>query len=83
MSFIAPEYLYPATDAGLPPTIFQRFGPTLFGPPLVKLWQAAHFLETFLPASALADASIAMIGSGPAGTAAVATAATGTSLEIM
>ena len=38
-------------------TMFQRLGPTLFFPPLLKLWQEAHFLAILapLPASALAN----------------------------
>ena len=40
------------------------------GWPLSNVWQAVQTLVSFLPASALADASNGPIGSGPAGAAA-------------
>ena len=82
MPVIGPEYLKPLTAAGLPPTMFQRFGPTLLAPPFVKVWQAAHFFATFFPASILALARRFVTGSGPAGASDLAATAWGSFVAI-
>ena len=62
-SLRAAEYSKPAACAFSRSTTSQRSGPTLFGPPFSKLWQAAQALVPPLPLSASALASRTAMGS--------------------
>src|SRR4051794_41251200 len=64
LAFMAAEKLKPP----LPSPFFslivpKRFGPTRFGPPFSKVWQAAHFLAAAAPFSTEAVANNFSIGS--------------------
>lgn len=56
-SFIALEYLNPATFATALLEIFHRFGPIRFAPLLVNVWHALHFLASAFPCVTSAFAS--------------------------
>ena len=42
------------------PTTSQRFGPTVFLPPLATVWHDLHFLNNLAPLSGVAEASMVM-----------------------
>src|SRR5438128_1829355 len=63
---IASEKAKPASDALGRLTMPHRLGPTRLGPPLVKVWQAAHFFAACSPFSTDAEASSFSIGSAGA-----------------
>src|ERR1700704_2318838 len=63
LPFIAAEKLNPRPSPRFSPTIPYRFGPTRFGPPFSKVWQAAHFLAAAAPFSTDAVCSSFSIGS--------------------
>src|ERR1700746_3460286 len=62
LAFIAAEKLNPASDALGRPTTPHRLGPTMFRPPLLKVWQAWHFFAEFSPRPVTALASSCSIG---------------------
>src|SRR3954454_16909607 len=65
--FIAAEKLKPFLPSPFfSLTVFQRLGPTRFGPPFAKVWQAAHFLAAAAPFSTEAVCSSFSIGSAAA-----------------
>src|SRR5262245_62333648 len=72
LDFIAAEKLKPPLPSPFfSLTVPQRFGPTRFGPPFSKVWQAAHFLAAAVPFSTEAVCSSFSIGSDGAAAAAV------------
>src|SRR3981081_2967739 len=83
LAFSAPEYLSPASEAFGRPTAPHKLGPTRGRPPLVKVWQAAHFLAEFSPRPTSALASSCSIGSclSSAGLAAPLGAFSGTTIS--
>ena len=60
--FIALEYLNPAIVATFLLSIFHRFGPMRFAPPLVNVWHAEHFLASVFPCARSAFASSSASG---------------------
>src|SRR6185295_7578976 len=70
LAFMAAEKLNPRPSPRASLTTPKRFGPTRFGPPFSKVWQAAHFLAAAAPFSTEAVCSSFSIGSdGAAGAA--------------
>src|ERR1043166_7842672 len=62
--FIAAEKLKPFLPSPFfSLTVLYRFGPTRFGPPFSKVWQAAHFLAAAAPFPAEAGGNSFSIGS--------------------
>src|SRR6478752_4337326 len=67
----SPPFAFMAAEKLKPPlpspffslTVPKRFGPTRFGPPFSKVWQAAHFLAAAAPFSTEAVCSNFSIGS--------------------
>src|SRR5437764_15306401 len=71
LAFIAAEKLKPPRPSPTwSPTTPKRLGPTRFGPPFSKVWQAAHFLAADAPFSTEAVWSSFSIGSDGAAAAA-------------
>ncbi len=70
LDFIAAEKLKPPLPSPFfSLTVPKRFGPTRFGPPFSKVWQAAHFLAAAVPFSTDAVCSSFSIGSDGAAAA--------------
>src|SRR3954447_3788233 len=70
LAFIAAEKLKPPRPSPTwSPTTPKRFGPTRFGPPFSKVWQAPHFLAAAAPFSTEAVWSSFSIGSAAAAAA--------------
>src|SRR4051794_41964411 len=73
LPFMAAEKLKPPLPSPFfSLTVPKRFGPTRFGPPFSKVWQAAHFLAAAAPFSTEAVCSSFSIGSGGGGAAGAA-----------
>src|ERR1700675_1497995 len=83
LAFMAAEKLNPRPSPLWSPTMPKRLGPTRFGPPFSKVWQAPHFFAAAAPLSTEAVCSSFSIGSDGAAAASLAPVASPSAFATM